>query len=117
MLQLLVVAVGNLCRQDSQRLDLGYNLGGHRVLSWGIFQQSLPLRDGIPPGVSASYCSRDLVNGQVGVRRAVLREEETQVYRSLTLCSKLQQKQHNISRGSSELSTSKVWVPPRTLLS
>lgn len=37
MLQLLVVAVGNLCRQDSQRLDLGYNLGGHRVLSWGIF--------------------------------------------------------------------------------
>lgn len=54
MLQLLVVAVGNLCRQDSQRLDLGYNLGGHRVLSWGIFQQSLPLRDGIPPGASAT---------------------------------------------------------------
>lgn len=116
MLQLLVAALENLCK-DSQRLHLGYNLGGHGVLSWGIFQQSLPPRDGIPPGVSASYCSRDLVNGQVGARRAVLREEETQVYRSLTLCSKLQQKQHNINRGSSELSTSKVWVPSRTLLS
>lgn len=71
MLPLRVGAVGNLCTRDSKCLHLGFNFGGHpsSVLE-DVPEVSAPR---IPLGMSASHCSRGLVQGQVEARRQLVK--------------------------------------------
>lgn len=75
MQQLWVVAEGNLSRQHSQCLNLGFNLGGHRVLPWGILQtpcKHFPVINSLNP--YSDLCGKDHYHLPVQMRKLRFRE-------------------------------------------